>query len=109
MSHLFHHTEMSREIVISKTAKRKFEKLFDYLLENWGIKVKSDFIKKLDRSLSIIQKNPESFPNSKKNIGLHKCVISKQSTLYYRFNSKKIFIVTIFDTRQNPNKLSKDL
>ena len=100
---------MKRRVIISKTAENKIEKLFEYLLENWSNKVKFDFIKKLDRSIHIIQSNPESFPKSKIKKGLHKFVITQQTTLIYRFNSTKIIIVTIFDTRQNPNKLQKDL
>lgn len=100
---------MIRDIIISKTAKRKIEKLFEYLVKNWNLKVKSDFAKKLNRSIKIIQLNPEVFPASNIKKGLHKCVITKQTTLFYRFNSKKIIIVTIFDTRQNPNNLYKDL
>ncbi|WP_343329899.1 type II toxin-antitoxin system RelE/ParE family toxin [Polaribacter staleyi] len=98
-----------RTVTISKTANIKIEKLFDYLLENWNPKVKSNFIEKLDRSVKIIQLSPESFPESKKKKGLHKFVITKQTTLLYRFNSKRIVIISIFDTRQNPNKLYLDL
>ncbi|MDD7914190.1 type II toxin-antitoxin system RelE/ParE family toxin [Polaribacter ponticola] len=100
---------MIRSITISKTAKRKIEKLFGYLVKNWNLKVKFDFVKKLNRSIKVIQLNPELFPESNIKKGLHKCVITKQTTLFYRFNSKKIIIVAIFDTRQNPNKLNKDL
>ncbi len=100
---------MSRKVKISKTAEKKLDKLFNYLLENWSLKVKSDFIKKLDKSIELIKSQPEMFPESYKNPGLHKCVITKQTTLYYRFNSKTIFVVTIFDTRQHPIKLKKDL
>lgn len=99
---------MVRKIVISKTAKKKIELLLDYLLENWNEKVKSDFIKKLDRRIQIIQNNPESFPQSETKTGLHKCVISKQTTLFYRFTDNNIVIVTIFDNRQNPEKLNKE-
>lgn len=100
---------MIRDIIISKIAKGKVEKLFEYLLENWNFKVKSDFAEKLHRSIKIIQINPEVFPKSNLKKGLHKCVVSKQTTLFYRFNPKNIIIVTIFDTRQNPNKLESDL
>ena len=98
-----------RNVIISKTAENKLNKLFYYLLTNWNEKVKNDFIKKLDKSIYTIQLNPESFPLSNRNQGLYKCVITKQTTLFYRFNSKNIIIVTIFDTRQNPDKLKKDL
>ena len=100
---------MNRKVVISKTAKNRLDKLFSYLIENWSIKVKNEFIDKLDRSIQIIKNQPKSFPESKKNKGLRKCVITKQTTLFYRFNSKNVFIVTIFDTRQHPKKLKKEL
>ena len=100
---------MSRKVVISKTAERKLENLFEYLIEKWSVKVKEDFIEKLDSSIEIIKNQPGIFPESKKGKGLRKCVITKQSTLYYRYNSKRINIVTLFDTRQNPNKLTKEI
>ena len=100
---------MSRSVKISKTAEKKISKLLDYLLENWSLKVKSDFVKKLDRSIDLIKSDPHIFPESDKIPGLHKCVITKQTTLYYRFNSKTIFLVTIFDNRQKPSKLKKEV
>ena len=100
---------MRRKVVISKTAEKKLEKLFDYLIEKWSLKVKNEFIEKLDTSIAIIEKQPEIFPESKKNKGLRKCVITKQTTLFYRFNTKQIYIVTVFDTRQHPKKLKKEL
>ena len=47
---------------------------------------------------------------SNKFQGLYKCVVTKQTTFYYRVSVelKEIEIITIFDTRQNPNKLKKD-
>ena len=100
---------MTRKVVLSRTANKKLSGLFDFLVENWSLKVKSDFVKKLDKSIEIIKTQPESFPESEKKIGLRKRVVTKQTTLYYRYNSKRIDIVTIFDTRQDPGKLKKDL
>ena len=76
---------------------------------SWSAKVKSNFIEKLDHNIDIIKLEPETFPESQKDPGLRKCVITKQTTLYYRFDSDQIKIVTIFDTRQNPDKLEKEL
>jgi len=100
---------LRRKVVISKTAEKKLHKLFEYLITEWSVKVKTDFVEKLDSSIEIIKNQPEIFPESKKAKGLRKCVITKQTTLYYRYNSKRINLVTIFDTRQNPNKLEKEI
>lgn len=85
------------------------KKLFDYLLEQWSPKVKNEFVEKLDNCIQIIKRQPEIFPESHKRKGLRKCVVTKQTTLYYSFNAKRINVVTIFDTRQDPEKLYKDL
>tara|TARA_Y100000310_G_C20164414_1_gene570697 strand:- start:167 stop:469 length:303 start_codon:yes stop_codon:yes gene_type:complete len=100
---------LSRKVVISKTAERKLEKLFEYLIKEWSLKVKKDFVEKLDSSIEIIKNQPEIFPESKKGKSLRKCVVTKQTTIYYRYNSKRINIVTLFDTRQDPNKLDKEI
>lgn len=100
---------MKRKVVISKIAERKIEKLFDYLDENWSLKVKSDFIKKLDKNISLIKSYPESFPRSQKSPDLRKCVVTKQTTIFFRFTDKEIKILTIFDNRQNPNKLKTEI
>lgn len=100
---------MKRKVSISKTAEKKLEKLFDYLIDNWSEKVKNEFVSKLDSSIDIIRKQPEIFPKSEKGKNLRKCVITKQTTLFYRFNTKEISIVTIFDTRKNPKKLNKEI
>ena len=36
-------------------------------------------------------------------------VVTKQTSLFYRFDSKTIKVVTIFDNRMNPDKLKKEL
>jgi len=100
---------LERKVVISKTAEKKLEKLFEYLLEKWSEKIKAEFIQKLENNIEIIRVQPEIFPESKKGKKLRRCVITKQTTLYYRFNSKRINVVTIFDTRQNPNKLESEI
>jgi plasmid stabilization system protein ParE len=100
---------LSRKVIISKTAEKKLALLLGYLIENWSVTVKKEFIEKLDSSIFIIQNQPNIFPESKKVKGLRKCVITKQTTLYYRYNSKQINVVTIFDTRQNPKKIKREI
>jgi plasmid stabilization system protein ParE len=100
---------MSRKIVLSKRASGKLDKLLEYLETEWSIRIKNNFIKKLERSLQIIKEKPESSPKSDRVIGLYKCVVTKQTTVYYKFDSKKLYVVTIFDTRQDPKRLNKEI
>ncbi|MCX2839358.1 type II toxin-antitoxin system RelE/ParE family toxin [Salinimicrobium sp. MT39] len=99
---------MSRKIIISEIAEKRLESLFEYLMEEWSFKVKSDFIKELDKNIQIIKDQPDVFPESDEESGLRKCVITKQTTLYYQFNDIEVHLLTFFDTRQDPEKLKKD-
>ncbi|PTX60097.1 plasmid stabilization system protein ParE [Kordia periserrulae] len=100
---------MSREVRISENAEEKLKDLLNYLIENWSEKVQSNFIKKLDSSINFIRSNPLMFTEIKKNTKIHRCVVTKQTTLFYKFDAKAIYIIAFFDTRQHPLKLRKSL
>ena len=97
-------------VFLSKSAEEKLLKLTEYLLENWGSKAKKDFINKLTEKINQIALQPQSCPQSSSFKNLYKCVVTKQTTFYYRIatSQKSIEIITIFDTRQNPNKLTNE-
>lgn len=97
-----------RKVLLSKRASNRLDKLLEYLEQEWSLKVKENFIKKFDKSLNQVQNFPESCPNTDFVTGLHMLVVTKQTSIFYRFDSKTIKVVTIFDNRMNPNKLRKD-
>jgi plasmid stabilization system protein ParE len=96
-----------REIKISIDAQKKTKILLEYIEAKWSVKVRVKFAKKLYDTLKIIRSNPEIFPKSVRNKKLHKCVVTKQTTLFYNFTSKRVNVVSLFDTRQNPSKIKK--
>lgn len=98
-----------RRIELSKRASRKLEKLLEYLENEWSKKVKDEFIEKLDKSFEQIRKYPESTVKSDLKKGLHMCVVTKQTSIFYYFDSKKIKVATIFDNRMDPNKLNEEI
>jgi plasmid stabilization system protein ParE len=98
---------LKREIVFSRNAEKSLIDLLEYLEYKWSIKVREKFISKLDKSIYLIQSEPEIFPKSQINKNQYRCVISKQTTIYYRFNAKEIMILALFDTRQDPSKINK--
>lgn len=98
---------MKREIIFSKNAEKKLIDLLEYLELKWSAKVREKFISNLDKSIYLIQNEPEIFPKSQINKNQHRSVLSKQTTIYYKYNSKQIRILSLFDTRQNPTKINK--
>ena len=99
---------MNREIRLSMRAMKKLDNLLLFLENEWSTKVRNNFIIKLNKSLKQIQKLPDSFPESEKIRGLKKCVVTKQTTVFYKYSETTIYIVTIFDNRQDPNSLIKE-
>ncbi|WP_010179681.1 type II toxin-antitoxin system RelE/ParE family toxin [Aquimarina agarilytica] len=99
------------KVFLSELAERKLLKLSEYLLEKWNLKTRDKFIEKLTEKIEQISLQPESSPQSSEFKGLYKCVVTKQTTFYYRVSteSDEIEIITIFDTRQNPDKLNQDI
>jgi len=74
------------------------------------LKPKNDFISRLKEKIDQIVLQPQSCPQSSTFKNLYKCVVTKQTTFYYRISTteKAIEIITIFDTRQNPRKLNSE-
>ena len=97
-----------RKVILSKRASNKLDKLLKYLELEWSVKVQQDFIRKLDKSLKHIQQFPQSCIQTDFVKGLHMLVVTKQTSLFYRLNSKTITIVTIFDNRMNPDRLKNE-
>lgn len=92
-------------------AEQKLKKLNDYLLEKWSYEVKKDFLAKLTAKIEHIALFPESCQKSTSFGGIFKCVMTKQTTFFYRVNfaMEEIEIIMLFDTRQNPNILNQQL
>ncbi len=98
---------MKRKIVITPRAQSEIENVFEYLELKWNEETKKKFSNKINSILNLIVENPELFPVSKINKKIRKAIISKQSSLYYFFNSNHIVVLSVFDNRQNPIKINK--
>lgn len=98
------------KVYFSRLAESKLLELSEYLLEEWGLKTRNKFIDKLKAKIEQISSYPRSCPVSKEVDGLYKCVVTKQTTFYYRISlqKKEIEIITLFDSRQDPKKLKKE-
>jgi len=79
--------------------------IVEYLSIKWTDREIQKFFNKLDRSLNIISKNPFAFPSSKLKTKVRRCVLSKQTTIYYEIRYSAIVILTLFDNRKSPNSI----
>ena len=91
-------------VVWSEEAVKNLSKILLFLEENWTEKEIRKFVTKLEKLISIIENQPETFPKAAKS-DIHKAVLTRQVTLYYNAGKDIIHIITLFDSRQNPKKL----
>ena len=92
-------------IFISERAEQNLEKILLYLEEEWSINVKKAFLEELNSNFERISLMPFVFPKSERFENLHKGLITKHAYIFYQVFDDYIDIVTIQDTRQNPDFL----
>ncbi len=95
---------MSKPIEWSPRSRQDYLKLLDYLADKWGNKTINKFNNRLQSVLKLISDRPDLYPSSGKKKQVSRCVISKQTSLYYQIKKDKIELITMFDNRQNPKK-----
>jgi plasmid stabilization system protein ParE len=86
-------------------ALRNLDQILKYLEQNWTQKEVDHFKNRLSSQLDIILRFPFIFPKSDKQPRLRKSVLSKQTTIFYEIKRSVIYVVYLFDNRQDPNKL----
>jgi plasmid stabilization system protein ParE len=87
-------------------AENDFGNILEYLNAKWGEKVAYQFIEITSNQLLQISIKPKLFPLIYKKRKIRKCVLTKHNSLYYRESSAQIEILRIYDTRQDPDKLT---
>ena len=86
------------KIIWSHQAKVSYEKIIDFILEQWSPDIALDFENKTNDLLDNLKKNVKLCPNSNKG-QLRKCVIHKNVSLIYKIAKPNIELVTFIDNR----------
>ena len=97
---------MAKNVIWSPAAEKDLEAVLDYLQSKWSDQILNRFINKIDDNIGLIIGDPKIFPLINERLKIRKSVITKHNTLYYRESSKSIQIVRLFDSRQDPKKLT---
>lgn len=82
-------------------AQDSFTEIVKYLHENWSNKEIDNFVFKVQKKLNVISINPKLFQKSDKK-SIHRVVITRHTSLYYRILNSEIHLLLFFDNRKNP-------
>ena len=95
----------SYKIIWSDESVKNLDSIITYLELNWTEKEVRKFLDLLNKRIHLISLNPLLFPSTPKSRGIRKSVLSKQTSIFYRIAEQRVEILSIFDNRQNPDKL----
>jgi plasmid stabilization system protein ParE len=97
---------MSYSLKITLRAKKSLEQNLDYLIEEWGSKVTSEFIDRVEYVYNTLRDDPYLYPFYSPSKNIRRCILHKRIILFYRISNKaKVSILLSWNTAQNPDKL----
>ena len=95
---------MALEVLWSKRADKKFDKILEYLMLELGERITKSFVNKVYEFLDILAEFPEIGTLENKEKGIRGFTIVEQINLFYKIDDSKIILLNFFDNRQNPKK-----
>ena len=97
---------MSYQVRYSNRAYAEYEALLDYIVEKFGFTTAAKVDQYFEEVIDQISINPKLYPYSDKNKNLRRCVISSQTTLYYRFTGRYVELASFRGNLKNPETLN---
>lgn len=92
------------EIIWTAEANSNLDTIVQYLRSEWTEKEVQKFITKLNKAILLIASRPQLFRLTNKRKGLRKFVLTKHTSIFYLQKKSYIYIVALFDNRQDPYK-----
>jgi len=88
----------------SEEAINNLDNIIAWLESNWTHKELRNLFRKFEKQLMILSLFPEAYPVAWAKKRIHRCVFTKNLTIYYKVNENNLELLSIFDTRQHSSK-----
>ncbi|RYY06681.1 MAG: type II toxin-antitoxin system RelE/ParE family toxin [Sphingobacteriaceae bacterium] len=89
-------------IFYTPRAKETLKSVYGFIDINFGHPSAEKFLLKVDRTVKLISQNPLMFKSSSIDENVRVGLISKQTSLFYRFTDSSIQLLFFWDNRQEP-------
>jgi plasmid stabilization system protein ParE len=97
------------KVFLSPLAERKLELLLEEIEFNWSKNSRDKFLVKITKSFNQVAKYPKSCKESNDFPNLFKCIVTNQTSFFYRIKLDEIEIITLVDNRQDTDKTKEEL
>ena len=97
---------MAFPVRYSIRAYQEYDQLLEYVSSKFSIEKVVEVDAYFEEMIDLIAVNPALFPYADKSKKLRRCVVSTQTTIYYRFTGKYVEIVSFRGNLMNPDTLN---
>lgn len=97
---------MPLQIQYSQRARIEYIDLLNYVVQNFGLDKAVRIDALFEKIILQISINPKMYPLYDKRRKIRKCVISIQTSLYYRISGKYLDLVSFRGNLMNPQEVS---
>ena len=98
-------SDMAYRIRYSLRARQEMLELLEYISSEYGRKKAEEIYDKIEKILIEISKMPEMCRVSQKQKDLRQCVLSKQTSIYYRIRDNCIEVVSFRPNRKDSGSI----
>jgi plasmid stabilization system protein ParE len=95
---------MAYKIRKSKEFLNNVLTILAYIEKEWGIKSSEKFQTILDSKIDSLSIHPKIGRAITRNKHIRKLMITKHNKIYYKIRHNEIIILTLFESKQNPNR-----
>ena len=95
---------MTFEVVFAKRAEKDFENILKYIESKFGDQAGIHFKSLVLEFATILQSFPEIGSLEVEDKNIRGSVIHHRLKVFYRIKKRRVIILRLFDTRQNPDK-----
>ena len=96
---------MVKKVRFSSLANINLESIVKYLKNEWSVRSAEKFLNIFDKKISNLKLFPQSSPQVEGKNDVRKCMITKQISLYYKFEKNEIYVISLIDNRQDSDEL----
>ncbi|MEY4877166.1 MAG: hypothetical protein RL708_2315 [Bacteroidota bacterium] len=97
---------MEFKVILTKEAEQNYLEICHYIEQKFSEKEVFEFDQKLSEKLLLLSVRPYIFPIVSEKQQIRKCLINNLTVVYYQIENNTIYVLYLFDGRQNPEKLN---
>lgn len=98
------------KIALTARFQREFLSIVDYIIDNFDTRAANEFSLQVETKISWLSENPEIGRIepllADRTTEYHCLIVSKHNKIIYRYNSKTVYVVDIWDMRRDPSYLA---